>query len=129
MHIYLICIGSNFDRENNILLARTQLTALYPSVRFADEEETKPFLLTNPELFTNQVGCFRTEEKLDDVKTKLKDIERRAGRLPGDKVHEVIKLDIDILACDGIVLKPQDMKREYIVRGIRALAPNHQIEI
>lgn len=121
MPIYTICIGSNYNREINLLLARKQLTALFPSIRFADEEETEPFLLSNPALFSNQVGRFRSDEEPEQVKAKLKAIEQLAGRLPEDKAIERVVLDIDLLMHDDVVLKPRDMEREYVKRGIKNL--------
>ena len=142
MHTYTICIGSNYNREENLLLAQKQLMALFPSIRFADEEETEPFLLSNPALFTNQVARFQSEEGVEQVKGRLKAIERMAGRystysaasLPLEgagggssgysQTVEDIALDIDLLMCDDLVLKPQDMERDYIKRGICKLDNN-----
>ena len=51
----------------------------------------------------------------------FKELERHSGRLPGDKAQGIVKLDIDLLTFDNKVLKPEDMKREYIRRGISLL--------
>ena len=121
MPSYLICIGSNDNKEANLLLARNQLTALFPSIRFAEEVETAPFLLSNPAPFNNQVAQFHSNEGTTQVKARLKEIEQLAGRLPTDKAQEKIVLDIDLLMCDDQVLKPQDMEREYIKQGLASL--------
>ena len=39
MHSCLICIGSNYNRKENLLLARRRLTALFPSIRFTGEQD------------------------------------------------------------------------------------------
>jgi len=124
MSSYLICIGSNYNREDNLLLARNQLTALFPFIRFAEEVETEPFLLSNPALFTNQLARFYSEEGVEQVKAHLKTIERLAGRLPEDKAKEKIVLDIDLLMCDDLVLKPQDMEQEYVKQSLETLEDN-----
>ena len=121
MPTYTICIGSNYNREENLLLARNQLTALFPSIRFADEEETEPFLLSNPAFFTNQVARFQADEEPEQVKSQLKNIERMAGRLPEHKAMEKVVLDIDLLMCDHVILKPKDIERNYIMKGISDL--------
>ena len=41
MHSCLICIGSNYNRKENLLLARRRLTALFPSIRFTGQKEGK----------------------------------------------------------------------------------------
>ena len=83
----LICIGSNYNRKKNLLLARQRLQALFPTVRFATEEETEPLYLRSFALFSNQVAEFVTELDEECVVDELKAIEREAGRRPGDKVR------------------------------------------
>lgn len=121
MCTYIICIGSNYNREANLLWARKQLTALFPSICFADEEETEPFLLHNPALFTNQVARFKSSSDTATVKQQLKEIEVAAGRTPEDKAIEKVILDIDLLMCDDAILKPKDMAHPYVIRGIQQL--------
>ena len=116
----LICIGSNYNRKKNLLLARQRLQALFPTVRFA-EEETEPLYLRSFALFSNQVAEFVTELDEECVVDELKAIEREAGRRPGDKVKEKICLDIDLLMYDGKILRPKDMKQEYVRKGLKEL--------
>ena len=116
----LICIGSNYNRKKNLLLARQRLQALFPTVRFATEEETEPLYLRSFALFSNQVAEFVTELDEECVVDELKAIEREAGR-PGDKVKEKICLDIDLLMYDGKILRPKDMKQEYVRKGLKEL--------
>ena len=117
----LICIGSNYDRKENLLLARQRLQALFPTVRFATEEETEPLHLRSSALFSNQVAEFITGLEEVCVVDKLKAIEHEAGRRPGDKAKEKICLDIDLLMYNGKILKPEDMEREYVRKGLKEL--------
>ena len=117
----LICIGSNYNRKKNLLLARQRLQALFPTVRFATEEETEQLYLRSFALFSNQVAEFVTELDEECVVDELKAIEREAGRRPGDKVKEKICLDIDLLMYNGKILRPKDMNQEYVRKGIKQL--------
>ena len=47
--------------------------------------------------------------------------ETEAGRLPQDKPREIVRLDLDLLMCDGRVLKPADMERAYVRQGMEEL--------
>lgn len=114
MHTYIICIGTNDNREKNLFLAQKQLRALFPSIRFAEAEETEPFLLNNPAKFTNQIARFASDEKPEQVRKHLKRIEQMAGRLPEHKRQEKVVLDIDLLMVDDVILKPKDMECDYI---------------
>ncbi|WP_455590854.1 2-amino-4-hydroxy-6-hydroxymethyldihydropteridine diphosphokinase [Bacteroides sp.] len=116
-----ICIGSNYHRESNIRLARQRLLSLFPDIQFAKPQETMPLDFSNPAMFTNLVGHFSTDWEMEQVKRKLKAIEREAGRCPEDKVIERVSLDVDLLLYGECVLKPDDLKRDYIVKGLQEL--------
>lgn len=51
----------------------------------------------------------------------LKEIERFAGRQPGDKEEEKVCLDIDLLLYDNRILKPEDWEREYVQQSLSSL--------
>ena len=121
MHSCLICIGSNYNRKENLLLARRRLTALFPSIRFTGEQETRPLFFRNPALFSNQVARFYTDADAERVVKELKTIEKEAGREKEDKNREKVCLDIDLLVFDNRVLKPEDLKRDYILKGLEEL--------
>ena len=121
MHSCLICIGSNYNRKENLLLARRRLTALFPSIRFTGEQETRPLFFRNPALFSNQVARFYTDADAERVVKELKTIEKEAGREKEDKKREKACLDIDLLVFDNRVLKPEDLKRDYILKGLEEL--------
>lgn len=114
----LICLGSNYHREENFMLAHRQLDALFPDIHFAKVQETQPIGLQNPAVFFNQLGCFCTDMSMEKVIEVLKSIEREAGRKPEDKAIERVCLDIDLLTYGECVLKPEDLKRDYIVEGL-----------
>lgn len=121
MPVCILCIGSNDRRRENLSLARRELSALFPAIRFATEQDTEPLYFTNPALFANQVAVFATELPKAGVLCALKAIEQRSGRLPGDKQQERVCLDIDLLCYAGEVLKPRDLKREYVLDGLKEL--------
>ena len=121
MHKRIICIGSNYNRKENLFFARQKLADLFPSIRFTSEQETQPLYFRSPALFSNQVAQFFSEAGEERVRKELKAIEKSAGRRPEDKKEEKVCLDIDLLAFDDRVLKPEDLKREYIVKGLEEL--------
>lgn len=118
---YLISIGSNERRVENMALARRRLAQLFADIRFSAERETDPLCLHRPCRFSNQVACFHSGLCADEVRSRLKTIEREAGRVPQDKSLEIVRLDLDLLMCDGRVLKPADMERAYVRQGMEEL--------
>lgn len=121
MHKCVICIGSNYNRKENLLLARKRLVDLFPTIRFTSEQETRPLFFRSPAPFSNQVAIFFSEAEEEKIRKELKAIEKSAGRCPEDKKKEKICLDIDLLSFDDRVLKPEDLKREYIIKGLEEL--------
>lgn len=121
MHKCLICIGSNYNRKENLLLARRKLMDLFPDICFTSEQETHPLYFKNSALFSNQLAFFCTEQAEEKLVKELKAIELSAGRCPEDKEKERICLDIDLLSYDGRILRPNDIQREFVVKGLEEL--------
>ena len=88
MHKYIVCIGSNYNRKENLTFARQKLTESFSSICFAPELETKPLFFKNPALFSNQVVLFYSDKDEETVRKMLKDIEQRSGRRSEDKKEE-----------------------------------------
>ena len=88
VHKYIVCIGSNYNRKENLTFARQKLTESFSSICFAPELETKPLFFKNPALFSNQVVMFFSDKDEEVVRKMLKDIEQRSGRRPEDKKEE-----------------------------------------
>ncbi|WP_239060695.1 2-amino-4-hydroxy-6-hydroxymethyldihydropteridine diphosphokinase [Bacteroides sp. 519] len=114
-------MGSNSGKEEKLLFARTHLTHLFSSIIFGEEIETKPLFIANDSLFLNQVARFESEQNPEEVRCLMKQIESSAGRTKEDTARGIIALDIDILMVDDIVLKPEDMKRQYVIDGIKTI--------
>ena len=83
--------------------------------------ETEPLYLKNTARFSNQVALFVTAMEKEAVVNALKEIEMKAGRRPEDKTAEKIPLDIDLLVYGNEILKPKDLRREYIQKGVEEL--------
>lgn len=120
-HHYIICIGSNYERNEQVPRAQKALKHYWDSIQWAPPEETEGIGMKRFCVFTNQVAVFTGHETVEEVKSLLKAIEVKAGRKPEDKGHEVVRLDIDLIWADGKVLKPQDWQRDYVKRGVNFL--------
>lgn len=119
--LYTVCIGSNECRRVNLALARQRLAELFPDIRFSHEVDTPPLHMGRKALFANQVARFESEKNPAEVIFCLKSIEREAGSTRQERANEIIRLDIDLLACDGLVYKPADWGRIYVKKGINEL--------
>lgn len=121
-HLCLLCMGSNTDRHVQLAEARKALDAAFPDIHFGEPMETEAIGNGVHSPFSNQLAAFTTTLAPDSIHSFFKELEHRSGRIPEDKAKGIVKLDIDLLTFDGKILKPEDMQREYIRKGLAQLA-------
>ena len=121
MHTCLLCLGSNLDASTRLSAARSALLSHFPDIRFSEEMVTEAIGSGFLSPFHNQVASLNTSLPAEQVRAILKSIEQGQDRLPKDKAQGIVKLDIDLLMYDDIVLKPKDMEREFVMEGMKSL--------
>ena len=120
--VYTISLGSNVRAAYHLAWARRRLREVFPGIRFSPEERTEPLLLHHrADPFANQVAQFASVSPPEAVRALLKAMEHEAGRRPDDRRREIVRLDLDLLTCDATVFKPDDLRRDFIARGIDGL--------
>lgn len=122
-HIVYIGMGSNLSSAAEVLAdARRWLTELSDDeVLFSTPQQTEPIDFPWPTMFMNQVAQLSTTMTPAEVKASLKKMERKAGRTKAETKLGIIRLDLDLLAVDGKVLRQSDWHRPYIRQGIDEL--------
>ena len=118
IHHCLICLGSNFGYSERLKAARCALQRTFSDIRFGMEMETEAIGGKWLSPFCNQLAIFTSDLSACDIRLILKRIEKENGRLPEDKEKGVVKLDIDLLMVDDEVLKPEDMERDFVKKGL-----------
>lgn len=123
-HRIFIGMGSNVPEAFDLL--RTAVLRLSEmaegDVVVSTPERTEPIDFPWPAMFVNQVASLLTTLELDELKTRLKRIERRAGRTKRETQWGIIRLDLDLLSVDDDILRPDDWQRPYIRRGIAEIS-------
>lgn len=114
MDKYLVCIGSNTDQVVNLEKCRFQLSLFYFQLTFSDVLETAPIGDGYVGNFLNQLVVIESPVSQHVMDKTLDEIEKKLGRLPDDKAKGIIKIDIDLLAVNKTVIKPEDFERPYI---------------
>lgn len=120
-HFCLLCLGSNSNRHFHMEAARKALIELFPNIRFSKEMTTEAIGDKFLSPFSNQVAKIETSLTSEEIRNLLKQIEKDNGRLPEDKANGIVKLDIDLLTFDDLVLKPNDLEKDFVLEGISAL--------
>ncbi|MBR5613058.1 MAG: 2-amino-4-hydroxy-6-hydroxymethyldihydropteridine diphosphokinase [Bacteroidaceae bacterium] len=122
-HFCLFCLGSNFNRDFHMEDARKALREFFPTIRFSEEMTTDAIGNKFLSPFSNQVAKAETSLTIKEIRYLLKKVEKDNGRLLEDKELGIVKLDIDLLKYDDLILKPNDMEKDYVLKGISSLQP------
>ncbi|MDF9831028.1 2-amino-4-hydroxy-6-hydroxymethyldihydropteridine diphosphokinase [Parabacteroides sp. PF5-6] len=111
----VLSFGSNSDKERNMDRAMTLLNRAFDSILFSERLETAPYgSLAGSAPFLNQLALAYTPLAAEEIVARLKTIEKEIGRRPEDKSGGLIPIDIDLLQWNDLILKPEDLKRNYI---------------
>lgn len=114
MNTFIISIGSNENRTENMSRCRYLLSKEYPNVIFSEMINTEPFGENYQSDFYNQLALVNSEDNELVLADKLKRIESEIGRQCDEKSRGIIKIDVDLLVVNGKVVKLEDFERPYI---------------
>lgn len=125
-----ISIGSNIDREAQIIAGVRALRELYGDVLLSSVYECEPVGFVGDHFF-NLVAEVQTDVSPRQVGQDLKLLEKEQGRIDFSKKFSARKMDLDILLYDDQVLEtpvqiPRDEIPEnaYVLWPLSELAPN-----
>jgi 2-amino-4-hydroxy-6-hydroxymethyldihydropteridine diphosphokinase len=132
-----IAFGSNLgDRLQNFSEARRQLTAspnieLLTASPIYEAEAVGCPLRTRP--FLNAVVQIETTLTPFGLLNALQQIEETMGRAPARPKNVPRRIDLDLLACDALILQdprltlphPELTKRRFVLRPLADIAPDY----
>ncbi|MDH6359071.1 2-amino-4-hydroxy-6-hydroxymethyldihydropteridine diphosphokinase [Parabacteroides sp. PF5-9] len=122
-HKIVLSLGSNEHAVENIEKARQLLSDRFEKIRFSQAIYTDPIdMPENSPQFINQVAIAYTMKNPESIKPIIKQIEQHIGRNANDKEKGVIPIDIDLLQWNDLILKPEDMQRDYVTEGLHSLS-------
>lgn len=122
MNTFLLSIGSNENKTVNIDRCRQIISLLYPYTIFSESIESEPVGNGYEHDFVNQLALIESDDDEQSVADLLKEIEHEMGRLPQDKLAGIVVIDIDLLAVNNKIIKPEDFDRPYIKKLIEKFA-------
>lgn len=114
MNEVLISLGSNEDPEANISLCRSLLSDVFDFIVFSETSVTTPYGQHYKNNFLNQLALATTTLERCEIEKKLKTLEIKMGRLPTDKEMGVVKIDVDLIRWNDIIIKKDEWDRDYI---------------
>jgi 2-amino-4-hydroxy-6-hydroxymethyldihydropteridine diphosphokinase len=132
IHRVYLGLGSNVgDRDAQLRSAISALAAAVHVERVSSVYDTAPLLVTEQRRFHNMVCMGATDLEPLALLYLVKELERRAGRVPGPRFGPR-PLDIDILLYDELVQAtpeltlphPEMAKRAFVLAPLAEIAPD-----
>lgn len=125
----LISIGSNTDREANLTVCVQLLKEKFEQITFSETTETEPYGSNYKNNFVNQLAYIYTDKEKEEIISILKHIEADMGRTPADKKKGIVIIDVDLVIWNNEILRPEDIKRNYITELLPGFSDNPDGEI
>lgn len=120
-HKCLLCLGSNVDGIRHLKTAEQAMDRLFGTIRWGTIVETESWGICVSDTFFNRAACLYTQLSSEELIARFKQIERENGRTLESKDQGVVPLDIDLLMYDDFILKPEDLKKEYVKKALSTL--------
>ena len=113
----VVCIGSNCGERQTALLNATQwLSRILSDFKKSAIYET-PCALAEGSHYLNCVVCGKWNGGIDELEHSLKDYERRKGRDEACRKRGDVPVDIDVVICDGEIIKEWDYRQKFFQIG------------
>ena len=118
----VISIGSNTcERLSNVEKAQKKvLQLLLPGAKVSEIYET-PCALNSESVYFNAVIIGEYEGEISTLECILKKMEEQFGRDAICRHQGLVPIDIDIVVCDGKVLKEWDFRQLFFRKGYDSL--------
>jgi 2-amino-4-hydroxy-6-hydroxymethyldihydropteridine diphosphokinase len=125
-----VAAGSNVEPEKNLARACQEIANTWPDVHFSRAYRNRAVGFEGPD-FINMVLGFRTDDSLESVLARLRDIEILCGRPRNAPKWASRTMDLDVLlfgdrvekTADYTLPRPDLLKRPYMLGPMAEIAP------
>lgn len=127
MALIYISLGTNIERENNLIKGLSELEKYFGKLTLSSLFESEPVGFVG-DLFYNMVVVCSTSLSVEDVAKCLREIEFCNGRTANATKFSSRTLDLDLLLYDDIVTsEPVQLPRDEITKNAFVLWPLAQV--
>lgn len=118
---YLLSLGSNCpDGMQRLRQAEAWLIENFSDVETSGIYTSKAFNGVSAD-YCNMVARMSSGLTVTQLTEMAKDYETACGRTPASKIRGLVEMDIDIVAADRTILRPDEYTRPYFTRGLSLL--------
>ena len=124
----VIGVGSNVDPGKNIEEAKNAVVNQHNLIKASSFIETTPIGCKNQDNFLN--GAFLIETEMDSLTLKswLKNLEKKLGRVTSENKDGPRTIDLDIIVWNGEVVDSEVYEREFLINSINELLPELKLK-
>jgi 2-amino-4-hydroxy-6-hydroxymethyldihydropteridine diphosphokinase len=120
----VIGLGSNINAEENIRRAKEAIAGEFTLIKSSSFVETEPVGFKEQDRFINGALLIETESDAGGLKSWLKELESKLGRVNTDNRYGPRTIDLDILVWNGEVVDEEVYEREFLRKSIKELLPD-----
>ncbi len=122
MPFYIVAVGSNIDAEIHIQQAFEHIKTIDAQVNSARLLHTKPVGYIAQADFINTAFSFTCKLNAADLKSHLKDIETKLGRVRTKNKNGPRTIDLDIVKIDNEIVDEDYHKYDFVKKSVDELA-------
>lgn len=119
----IIGIGSNINPSENIQRAQAAIKSKFNLIGASSFIQTQPLGFTDQPAFLNGAVLIETEMSCGELKSWLRELENRLGRIRGGNKDGPRTIDLDILVWNGEVVDKEVFERGFLAKSVKELLP------
>ncbi|WDE04472.1 2-amino-4-hydroxy-6-hydroxymethyldihydropteridine diphosphokinase [Thalassomonas viridans] len=122
MPLYIVAVGSNIDPEKHVQQAFELIRQMDARADIATLLHTKAVGFTGQADFINTAFSFQSPLDAVQLKSRLRDIETRLGRVRTANKNGPRTIDLDIVQIDGRIVDEDYHKYDFVKTSVDELA-------
>jgi len=127
LNLVVIGVGSNVRAEENIGLAKAAIESAHELLKASSFVKTEPLGFKDQPEFTNGAFLIKTGMDPSELKSWLKNLENKLGRVNTDNKNGPRIIDLDIVVWNEEIVDDEVNEREYLRSSIHELIPDLEI--
>ena len=123
MNQAVVGVGSNIEPEKHIDEARLILKKEQTFLKESSFIKTKPIGYEEQPYFINGAFLIESPYTYEELKSYLKDIENRLGRVRTANKYGPRTIDLDIVVWNGIIVDDDYYRRNFLKKAVQEILP------
>ncbi|OIP85076.1 MAG: hypothetical protein AUK44_00595 [Porphyromonadaceae bacterium CG2_30_38_12] len=129
MNTAIVMLGSNYNKEDNIEIAKAKLNEYFEILRESSLMHTEPIGQKYKTKFLNQAVQLFSDESARDTIRHFKNIENDLGRSAQTNIAGVVPIDIDLIFWNGKQKRSDYDKYDFVKQCVDEIIDRSKFKI